>query len=182
MNFTRSTHQGWLPSRPQRWRRPDRQMPRGSFHKTKIVSQHLSSLWHQQSSFQSEQLLDCRLYQIKRSYSHGWYFASTGLQTKWARGIQSRATSTSEIFTFKNRWMRPTGNWSPALTEREVGFLLSPFFEDIVPLAPLPESPLPDSPLAPFPDMFKLSMRFYRLFVEERWLHCRRVRGCREVE
>jgi hypothetical protein len=65
--------------------------------------------------------------------------------------------------------MRPTGNWSPALTERDVGFLLSPFFEDIVPLAPLPESPLPDSPLAPLPDMFKLSMRFYRLFVEARW-------------
>lgn len=78
--------------------------------------------------------------------------------------------------------MRPTGNWSPALTEREVGFLLSPFFEDIVPLAPLPESPLPDSPLAPLPDIFKLSMRFYRLFVEARWLHCRRVRGCREVK
>jgi len=38
------------------------------------------------------------------------------------------------------------------LTEREVGFFLSPPF--MVPLAPLPERPLPERPLAPLPDMF----------------------------
>ena len=58
------------------------------------------------------------------------------------------------IHTFKNRWIRPTGNWRPAFTERDVGLRLSPFLEDMVPLAPLPESPLPESPLAPLPDMF----------------------------
>ena len=52
----------------------------------------------------------------------------------------------------RKRWMRPTGNWRPALTEREVGFFLSPPF--MVPLAPLPERPLPERPLAPLPDMF----------------------------
>ena len=53
--------------------------------------------------------------------------------------------------TLRNLWMRPTGNWRPALTEREVGFFLSPPF--MVPLAPLPERPLPERPLAPLPDM-----------------------------
>ena len=55
--------------------------------------------------------------------------------------------------TFKNLWIRPTGNCKPALTERDVGFRLSPFFADIVPLAPLPERPLPDRPFAPLPDI-----------------------------
>ena len=58
--------------------------------------------------------------------------------------------------------MRPTGNWRPAFTERDVGFLLSPFFEDIVPFAPLPESPLPESPLAPLPDI--MTFRKYVLW------------------
>ena len=53
--------------------------------------------------------------------------------------------------TLRNLWMRPTGNWRPALTEREVGFFVSPPF--MVPLAPLPERPLPERPLAPLPDM-----------------------------
>ena len=56
----------------------------------------------------------------------------------------------------RKRWMRPTGNWRPALTEREVGFFLSPPF--MVPLAPLPERPLPERPLAPLPDMIAVSV------------------------
>ena len=28
--------------------------------------------------------------------------------------------------TFRKRWIRPTGNWRPALNERDTGFFLSP--------------------------------------------------------
>ena len=58
------------------------------------------------------------------------------------------------ILTFRKRWIRPTGNCKPALTEREVGLRLSPFLADIVPFAPFPERPFPESPFAPLPDIF----------------------------
>ena len=56
--------------------------------------------------------------------------------------------------TLRNLWILPTGNCRPALTDREVGFFLSPPF--MVPLAPLPDKPLPERPFAPLPDMVEV--------------------------
>lgn len=49
---------------------------------------------------------------------------------------------------FSKRWIRPTGNYSPAFYDLETGFRLSLLLDmDMPPLAPFPERPLPPFPL-----------------------------------
>ena len=85
--------------------------------------------------------------------------------------VVDEQTVTKQKFTFRNLWIRPTGNCKPAFTEREVGLRLSPFFDDIVPLAPLPERPLPESPFAPLPDILNRRLLFYLFVSSEALAH-----------
>ena len=48
---------------------------------------------------------------------------------------------------------------------------MSPFFDDIVPLAPLPERPLPESPFAPLPDILNRRLLFYLFVSSEALAH-----------
>ena len=48
---------------------------------------------------------------------------------------------------------------------------MSPFFDDIVPLAPLPERPLPESPFAPLPDILNRRLLFYLFESSEALAH-----------
>lgn len=70
--------------------------------------------------------------------------------------LRFRACTPLRRLTLSMRWMRPTGNCSPARTERDTAFFLSPLaFPPMVPLAPFPASPF-----APLPDIVDVAKRW----------------------
>ena len=61
-----------------------------------------------------------------------------------------RLHAAAEGLTLSRRWIRPTGNCSPARADREMGFFLS--LSMALPPS-VPFAPFPLRPLAPLPDM-----------------------------